>query len=113
MVSPLTAQHFWLLGTGNGTFDAADKSQLNTVNPVNRDTATVPPYGWVAFRFLVCVSSCRRICTCTCSACHSFLNYAALWQGMVHGALPLALLVLILFPNEKSDGTEHAICKNL
>jgi Multicopper oxidase len=53
MVSFRTAQHFWLLGTGNGTFDAADKSQLNTVNPVNRDTATVPPYGWVAFRFLV------------------------------------------------------------
>lgn len=53
MASPLTAQHFWLLGTGNGTFDAADKSQLNTVNPVNRDTATVPPAGWVAFRFLV------------------------------------------------------------
>lgn len=49
----MTPQNFWLLGTGDGMFDETDKSQLNTVNPVSRDTATVPPYGWVAFRFLV------------------------------------------------------------
>jgi Multicopper oxidase len=52
-----TLQNFWLLGTGDGKFDETDKSQLNTINPVSRDTATVPPYGWVAFRFLVCVLS--------------------------------------------------------
>jgi Multicopper oxidase len=80
MASPLNAQHFWLLGTGNGTFDAADKSQLNTVNPVNRDTATVPPYGWVAFRFLVC-----PWLLYICSAFISYHNDVVISsKGMVH-----------------------------
>jgi L-ascorbate oxidase len=47
----LHGHHFWLLGTGPGQFNATNAT-LNTVNPAYRDTATVPPYGWVAFRFL-------------------------------------------------------------
>jgi Multicopper oxidase len=73
MVSPVTAQHFWLLGTGDGAFDETDKSQLNTVNPVNRDTATLPPYGWVAFRFLV------RYQLCILELClHMYCTHACL-----------------------------------
>jgi Multicopper oxidase len=42
-----------LLGIGKGRFNATT-AKLNTVNPVYRDTATMPDNGWIAFRFLVC-----------------------------------------------------------
>ncbi|CAI2177189.1 14738_t:CDS:10 [Funneliformis geosporum] len=41
---------FWLLGIGNGT--VVDKTALNTVNPIKRDTSTIPISGWSALRFL-------------------------------------------------------------
>ncbi|CAI2167147.1 4172_t:CDS:10 [Funneliformis geosporum] len=42
---------FWLLGIGNGT--EVDKSALNTINPIKRDTSTIPINGWSALRFVV------------------------------------------------------------
>ncbi|CAI2173817.1 1010_t:CDS:10 [Funneliformis geosporum] len=42
---------FWLLGIGNGT--VVDKTALNTVNPIKRDTSTIPISGWSALRFVV------------------------------------------------------------
>ncbi|CAG8572170.1 2310_t:CDS:10 [Diversispora eburnea] len=41
---------FWVLGTGNGT--KVDEDNLNTHNPIKRDTATIPALGWIAFRFV-------------------------------------------------------------
>jgi len=41
---------FWVLGSGNGTH--ADKKKLNTVNPIKRDTSTIPAQGWTVFRFV-------------------------------------------------------------
>ncbi|CAG8614040.1 8461_t:CDS:10, partial [Ambispora leptoticha] len=40
---------FWVLGTGNGT--KVDEDELNTQNPIKRDTATIPAKGWIAIRF--------------------------------------------------------------
>ncbi|CAG8444745.1 16862_t:CDS:10, partial [Funneliformis mosseae] len=41
---------FWLLGIGNGT--KVEKTALNTVNPIKRDTSTIPINGWSALRFV-------------------------------------------------------------
>ncbi|CAB4430062.1 unnamed protein product [Rhizophagus irregularis] len=41
---------FWVLGFGNGTH--VDKKSLNTVNPIKRDTSTIPANGWTVFRFV-------------------------------------------------------------
>ncbi|CAB4491471.1 unnamed protein product [Rhizophagus irregularis] len=41
---------FWVLGTGNGTI--VDKDALNKVNPIKRDTSTIPAKGWMVFRFV-------------------------------------------------------------
>uniref|UniRef100_U9SVW8 Uncharacterized protein n=1 Tax=Rhizophagus irregularis (strain DAOM 181602 / DAOM 197198 / MUCL 43194) TaxID=747089 RepID=U9SVW8_RHIID len=41
---------FWVLGTGNG--DKVDENELNTHNPIKRDTATIPASGWIAIRFV-------------------------------------------------------------
>lgn len=41
---------FWVLGTGNGT--EVDENDLNTNNPIKRDTATIPASGWIAVRFV-------------------------------------------------------------
>ncbi|CAJ0628695.1 14927_t:CDS:10 [Entrophospora sp. SA101] len=41
---------FWVLGTGDG--DKVDENNLNTQNPIKRDTATVPALGWIAIRFV-------------------------------------------------------------
>lgn len=46
----LHGHHFWVLGQGNGTFNAATAA-LNTANPPLRDTATLPQAGWVVLRF--------------------------------------------------------------
>jgi FtsP/CotA-like multicopper oxidase with cupredoxin domain len=39
---------FWVLGFGTG---AVDRSKFNKVNPIKRDTATLP--GWIAIRFVL------------------------------------------------------------
>uniref|UniRef100_U9T9F0 Plastocyanin-like domain-containing protein n=1 Tax=Rhizophagus irregularis (strain DAOM 181602 / DAOM 197198 / MUCL 43194) TaxID=747089 RepID=U9T9F0_RHIID len=36
---------FWVLGTGNGTI--VDKDALNKVNPIKRDTSTIPAKGYI------------------------------------------------------------------
>ncbi|CAG8649325.1 16071_t:CDS:10, partial [Gigaspora rosea] len=41
---------FWVLGTGDG--DKVNKDELNTNNPIKRDTATIPGSGWMAIRFV-------------------------------------------------------------
>ncbi|CAB4399147.1 unnamed protein product [Rhizophagus irregularis] len=41
---------FWVLGFGNGTH--VDKKSLNTVNPIKRDTSTIPASGWTVLRFV-------------------------------------------------------------
>lgn len=49
----LHGHHFWLLGTGEGTFDpVANASALNVASPPFRDTATLPQGGWVVLRFV-------------------------------------------------------------
>ncbi|EJK68654.1 hypothetical protein THAOC_10148 [Thalassiosira oceanica] len=48
----LHGHSFWVVGQGFGTFDeATDPETYNLVNPVRRDTVTLLPKGWVAFRF--------------------------------------------------------------
>lgn len=49
----LHGHHFWLLASGNDTFNASSPSQYNLVNPIYRDTQTLPEYGWVVIRFVV------------------------------------------------------------
>ncbi|CAG8787163.1 4182_t:CDS:2, partial [Cetraspora pellucida] len=41
---------FWVLGSGNGT--KPNYKNLNTKNPIQRDTATVPANGWTILRFV-------------------------------------------------------------
>ncbi|CAG8503964.1 24302_t:CDS:10 [Dentiscutata erythropus] len=38
---------FWVLGTGSG--NKVNEDELNTQNPIERDTATIPPTGWIAW----------------------------------------------------------------
>lgn len=47
----LHGHHFWMLGTGMGYFNASSAT-LNTVNPIYRDTVTIPQGGWAAIRFV-------------------------------------------------------------
>ena len=48
----LHGHSFWVVGQGFGTFDEeTDPKSYNLVNPVRRDTVTLLPRGWVAFRF--------------------------------------------------------------
>lgn len=50
----LHGHHFWVLATGNGTWDpTTSPAQYNTVNPPFRDTLTVLKGGWAALRFVV------------------------------------------------------------
>ncbi|PKY60038.1 Cupredoxin, partial [Rhizophagus irregularis] len=48
--SGVHGHQFWVLGFGNGTH--VDKKSLNTVNPIKRDTSTIPANGWTVFRFV-------------------------------------------------------------
>ncbi|KAL3136666.1 hypothetical protein ABBQ38_005907 [Trebouxia sp. C0009 RCD-2024] len=48
----LHGHHFWVLATGNGTYNSSSTSQYNTVNPIYRDTHTVLKGGWSAIRFV-------------------------------------------------------------
>lgn len=46
--------HFWLLATGNGTWDpVTSPSTYNLVDAPYRDTFTVLQGGWAALRFTV------------------------------------------------------------
>jgi L-ascorbate oxidase len=48
----LHGHSFWIVGQGNGTFDAeTDPDTFNLVNPLRRDTLSLWPYGWTALRF--------------------------------------------------------------
>ena len=48
----LHGSHFWVLGSGNGTFSAErDGDSLNFENPRHADTQTVGSYGWTYLRF--------------------------------------------------------------
>ncbi|KAK9792751.1 hypothetical protein WJX73_006180 [Symbiochloris irregularis] len=45
--------HFWLLATGNGTWDpSTSPAEYNLDNPAYRDTLTVLKGGWAALRFV-------------------------------------------------------------
>ncbi|GBC06236.1 hypothetical protein RclHR1_00670028 [Rhizophagus clarus] len=46
----LHGHQFWVLGFGNGTH--VDKKSLNTVDPIKRDTSTIPASGWIVLRFV-------------------------------------------------------------
>ncbi|KAI9082242.1 hypothetical protein K1719_035665 [Acacia pycnantha] len=49
----LHGHDFWVLGYGEGKFDAKrDEKKLNTKNPVMKNTAVIFPYGWTALRFV-------------------------------------------------------------
>ncbi|KAJ9640257.1 uncharacterized protein PV06_10775 [Exophiala oligosperma] len=45
----LHGQYFNVVGTGTGTWNSS--IALNTTNPPQRDTAVVPPSGWIAIRW--------------------------------------------------------------
>ncbi|MCO5580525.1 hypothetical protein L7F22_034393 [Adiantum nelumboides] len=48
----LHGQNFYIVGTGNGTYNASsDPASFNLVNPVSRNTVSVPYGGWAAVRF--------------------------------------------------------------
>ena len=48
----LHGSHFWVLGSGNGTFSAeCDGDSLNFEDPRHADTQTVGSYGWAYLRF--------------------------------------------------------------
>ncbi|CAG8670712.1 1877_t:CDS:2, partial [Scutellospora calospora] len=42
---------FWVLGTGENSTQP-DYSKINTKDPIQRDTSTVPANGWVILRFV-------------------------------------------------------------
>lgn len=51
----LHGHHFWVLGSGSGFFNplnATQASSLNLVNPILRDTATLPVNGYLVIRFV-------------------------------------------------------------
>jgi L-ascorbate oxidase len=56
----LHGHRFWVVGTGNGTWDESKVAEYNLADPVYRDTATVfsdgaataDTAGWVALRFV-------------------------------------------------------------
>ena|SRR5579862_3780420 len=45
----LHGHSFWVLGKGQGIYDA---SQLNILNPPIRDTEEIPASGWLAIRYI-------------------------------------------------------------
>lgn len=47
----LHGHDFWVLGSGDGTYDAAT-ANLTTVNSPRRDVVLLPADGWVAFAFI-------------------------------------------------------------
>ncbi|KAF2664586.1 putative multicopper oxidase, type 1 [Microthyrium microscopicum] len=47
----LHGHDFWILGRGNGTFNSANVTGLNFVNPPRRDVTLLPGSGWVAVAF--------------------------------------------------------------
>lgn len=48
----LHGHDFWVLGYGVGKFDPFnDPKQYNLVNPIQKNTVPVHPYGWTALRF--------------------------------------------------------------
>lgn len=54
----LHGHHFWLLATGNDTYDpSTTPSRYNLVNPIFRDTHTLPEFGWAVIRFVVSARS--------------------------------------------------------
>ena len=51
----LHGHHFWVLGAGLGVYSPTNLTQtstLNLVNPVLRDTTTLPAGGWTLIRFV-------------------------------------------------------------
>ncbi|RUS12865.1 Cupredoxin, partial [Endogone sp. FLAS-F59071] len=42
---------FWVLGWGAGSYEPG-KTQLNTTNPLRRDTSTIPAFGYTVVRFV-------------------------------------------------------------
>jgi FtsP/CotA-like multicopper oxidase with cupredoxin domain len=49
----LHGHSFWVVGTGQGIFDATtDVATYNLVNPILRDTVVLQPLGWTAVRFI-------------------------------------------------------------
>jgi L-ascorbate oxidase len=49
----LHGHHFWVLGSGVGPYNSSVDATLNLVNPMYRDTQTVPEGGWTVIRFVV------------------------------------------------------------
>ncbi|KAL5556394.1 hypothetical protein UlMin_038630 [Ulmus minor] len=48
----LHGHDFWVLGYGSGKFDIYhDPKKYNLVNPIEKNTVAVQPYGWTALRF--------------------------------------------------------------
>lgn len=48
----LHGHDFWVLGYGEGKFDPlTDPKNYNLVNPIEKNTVPVHPYGWTAIRF--------------------------------------------------------------
>ncbi|KAK9376557.1 Cupredoxin [Lipomyces chichibuensis] len=43
---------FWVMGVGAGSFPYNQYGNLNTTNPMRRDTVSVPAYGWALLRFV-------------------------------------------------------------
>lgn len=48
----LHGYRFWVLGQGRGYFNMSTYEDLNTTNPLRRDTVTIEQYGWVLIRFV-------------------------------------------------------------
>jgi hypothetical protein len=66
----LHGYHFWVLGSGQGTYyDALNSSSLNTVNPPFRDVVSILKGGYAVLRFkarsLNLPGSSQRACSCT------------------------------------------------
>lgn len=68
--------HFWVLATGNGTYNSSAAVQYNLVNPIYRDTHSVLKGGWSAIRFVV------SLATFACSARHQCLQCVSHHAGM-------------------------------
>jgi len=48
----LHGHHFWVVGTGNTTFNTSSRQTYNLKNPIYRDVYTVPKGGWATIRFV-------------------------------------------------------------
>lgn len=49
----LHGHDYFILGSGNGTFDTTALSSLNLINPPRRDTAVLPGNGYLVMAFMV------------------------------------------------------------